>query len=80
MTNEEHIRTMSHDELYEFLEYAVQDYPWYDEFANAFCKHCEPTYKINGNDVCQCELDINKCPHEKGNTLEWWLKQPVKNK
>lgn len=73
MTNEEYIRQMSHEELYNFLDYIAQDGPWYDAFDKAICKHCEPVGQVNGYDVCQCEL--TECPYEGADVLGWWLKQ-----
>ena len=79
MTNEERIRSMTHDELYNFLNTIAQDGPWYNEFNNELCKYCEPIGQNDEeDDVLRCELSMDNCPYENGDVLKWWLKQTVK--
>ena len=73
-TKEDQIRSMSHKELYDFLDTIGQIGPWYEEFDKKLCKNCE-TIDDGKNTYAYCEIVGNKCPH--GDVLEWWLNQPV---
>lgn len=77
ITVEEKIRSMTHKELYDFLNSIAQNGPWYDEFDEHCCKNCE-TIEVGRNTYAYCEIVGNECPH--GDVLEWWLKRPAENK
>lgn len=77
MTNEEHIRSMSHQELYDLLNTIAQDGHWYEQFDKKFCKNCD-SITIGCREYAFCEIEGNKCPHYNGDPLEWWLKQECK--
>lgn len=79
--NADYIRSMSNEELYEFLNVITDATgPWYDEFDATYCKRCEPTVDENGEEWCACELNENfQCPYVKEqDVLKWWLDQPAK--
>lgn len=69
ITNEDMIRSMSHDKLRDFLENTfesmVEDIPWYSEFDKVFCRG-------------KCNLEncvAPDCPY--GDPVDWWLNQIV---
>lgn len=65
VTNADRIRSMSDEELAEFLEHIAyeSDPVWTEPFDKAFCQTCsaEPCF-------------ARACPNGKGSL--WWLKQP----
>lgn len=69
LTNADHIRSMSDEELAEFLEHiAYESVPvWTEPFDKVFCQTCsaEPCF-------------AGACPNGKGSL--WWLKQPAEEK
>ena len=66
-SNGDHLRTMSDEELAEFLQSILNDQEavWYRRFHDAFCKNCSL-------DICETK----DCPH--GEATAWWLRQPYK--
>lgn len=70
MTNEEWIRTMSHEDLIDFFDAFLDDiYPWYEDFdkkvCNVLCKHYPCIWSG------ECEF----C-----NPIDWWLQQEHERK
>ena len=82
MTNADHIRSMSDEELAEFLEYLYShcDGPWEILFERKFCDHCPaPEYELEDGrnlKLHECDFTGGKCPH--GSDVLWWLKQTYK--
>lgn len=81
-TNADKIRSMSDEELAEFL-YSIaygRETPWCEQFAEKFCKACPvtkvdiPEY-LNPLFLHECDFTDGKCPH--GSDIVWWLKQPA---
>ena len=78
ITNEDAIRSMSHKELYDFLNTIAQDGPWYEEFDKQLCQNCKPI-TIGNDEYAFCEIEGNKCPYYNGDPLEWWLNKEARN-
>ena len=82
LTNADRIRSMTDEELAEFLEYLYShcDGPWEILFERKFCDHCPaPEYELeDGRNLKLHERDFTggKCPH--GSDVLWWLKQTYK--
>lgn len=81
-TNADHIRSMTDEELSEFLEYLYShcDGPWEILFERKFCDHCPaPEYELEDGrnlKLHECDFTGGKCPH--GSDVLWWLKQTYK--
>ena len=81
-TNADHIRSMTDEELSEFLEYLYShcDGPWEILFERKFCDHCHaPEYELEDGrnlKLHECDFTGGKCPH--GSDVLWWLKQTYK--
>lgn len=81
MTNADRIRAMSDQELAAFLDRISigGDETWECIFKTTFCDCC-PTVEVTEEDGTQhhlneCDFADGVCPH--GNSIQWWLKQPV---
>ena len=80
-TNAQKIRSMSDDELSEFLSSITygRETPWSELFSEKFCKACPvtkvdiPEY-LNPLLLHECDFTDGKCHH--GSDIVWWLKQP----
>jgi hypothetical protein len=84
MTNQEHIQSMTTEELADFLAdiaYARHT-PWSDPFCRAFCDNC-PAVKCTPEgyaielELHECDFADGVCPH--GSDVVWWLGQEVSN-
>ena len=82
MTNGDRIRSMSDEELANFLlnvAYAGSD-PWAVPFARKLCDNC-PTVECKIQETGQtmdfheCDFADGKCPH--GTDVVWWMRQPA---
>ena len=80
-TNADRIRVMNDQELAEFLERISVggEEPWESAFAAGFCDGC-PTVQATDDDgrhysLNECDFTDGVCPH--GNSIQWWLGQPV---
>lgn len=79
LTHAERIRSMSDEELADFLiEIAYgRETPWSEQFRLKFCKRCpEPEYTLDDGRklrLHECDFKDGKCPH--GGEIAWWLKQ-----
>lgn len=81
-TNEDIIRSMTSNELYDFLNHITKnnEKPWDYEFERIFCNNCSPVdFKRNffGREIGYFECEDGVCPHHNGNALRWWLKKKV---
>ena len=81
-TNADHIRSMTDEELAEFmckLAYA-RETPWSEPFAEKFCKSCPTVHCVleDGRemDLTECDFADGECPH--GVDTVWWLKTAYK--
>ena len=81
MNNADKIRSMSDEELTEFLSRIAygRKTPWSDQFAKKFCSSCQTTeYKsecyLKPMHLHECDFTDGKCPN--GNEIVWWLRQP----
>lgn len=71
MTNGDRIRSMTDEELRDFLDkFRVETYT--EPFGKKFCKCC-PT--VGTTEYKECEFVDGVCPH--GDSLMWWLEQKV---
>ena len=81
-SNADHIRSMTDEELAEFLEYLYShcDGPWEILFERKFCDHCPaPEYELEDGrnlKLPECDFTGGKCQH--GSDVLWWLKQTYK--
>lgn len=82
MTNANKIRSMSDEELAEFLSGIAygRETPWSKVFEEKCCKSypvtkCEISDYLNPMFLHECDFDDGKCPH--GSDVEWWLRQPA---
>lgn len=81
-TNEDIIRSMSSNELYDFLKSISIDGPWTDDFEDVVCYNCEPV-EIERNFIgketayYECDYEDGKCPHYNGDALKWWLQREI---
>ena len=79
-TNAQKIRSMSDDELSEFLSSITygRETPWSEPFARRLCDSCPTvhgTYESGiEDDFHECDFLDGECPH--GGAIVWWLKQP----
>lgn len=80
MTNAEHIRSMSNDELADLLAeitYSGKG-PWEEPFERLFCETCPaPEYTLDdGRKLAlhECDSVGYECPH--GGDIVWWLGRP----
>ena len=80
-TNADIIRAMSDQELAAFLDRISigGDEPWESIFKTTFCDCCS-TVEVTDEDgrhsnLHECDFADGVCPH--GNSIQWWLKQPV---
>lgn len=77
MTNADRIRTMTNEQLKDFLEkFRVETYT--EPFGKAFCKNCPTTEgTVEGKMIPlrlhECDFADGVCPH--GDALSWWLSQ-----
>ena len=80
--NSDRIKSMSDDELYDFLDRFAHDGPWHKEFEKTFCENCEPI-EVEKNwfgtetPYYACEFTDMGCPHYNGDCLKWWLEKRV---
>lgn len=82
MTNGDRIRAMSDEELAEHLDSFGCEGPWSDAFGERFCKNCPTTEcLVDGYSkpmqLTECDFVDSVCPH--GDSILWWLRQPVKD-
>lgn len=82
MTNADRIRSMSDEELADFLSgiaYARAT-PWSEAFM-PLCKACkgvECTFEDGHREILhECEFSDFQCPH--GHEISWWLKQTAED-
>ena len=82
-TNGEYIRSMSDEELAEFIKYIAfaRETPWSGLFEKKFCKNCPTTHVTfvdSGKEMecTECDFSDGKCPH--GDDVVWWLGEPYK--
>ena len=80
-TNADHIRTMSDQELADFLECITLggDEPWESAFVAALCACC-PTVEADDEygrhySLHECDFVDGVCPH--GDSILWWLGRRV---
>lgn len=82
MKNADKIRSMSDEELAEFISSIAygRETPWSKSFWEKFCKAC-PVTKVEIPDYLnplflhECDFKDGKCPH--GIAIVWWLQQPA---
>jgi len=81
LTNADHIRAMSDEDLAEFLSSIAygRETPWSEPFARKLCDRCltvHGTYESGiEDDFHECDFVDGKCPH--GSDIAWWLQQPA---
>lgn len=81
MTNADRIRSMTDEELAEFLSGIAygRETPWSEPFARRMCDSCQTvhgTYESGiEDDFHECDFVDGKCPH--GGDIVWWLKRPA---
>lgn len=80
ITNADHIRAMSDQELAAFLSGVCygQDEPWEHTFKSACCDCC-PTVEATDEygkhySLHECDFVDGVCPH--GDSILWWLVRP----
>ena len=80
-TNAQKIRSMSDEELSEFLSSITygRETPWSEPFARRLCDSCPTvhgTYESGiEDDFHECDFVDGKCPYDSD--IVWWLKQPA---
>ncbi len=80
-TNADRIRSMSDDELAEYLSFIAyeRETPWSDLFASKLCAHCHgQEWTLDDGrklKLHECDFKDGKCPH--GSDILWWLQQPA---
>ena len=82
MTNAQKIRSMSDEDLAEFLSSIAygREAPWSKPFLEKFCEACHvmkveiPDY-LNPLFLHECDFMDGKCPH--WSEIVWWLQQPA---
>lgn len=80
-TNEDIIRSMTSNELYDFLNSIAREGPWTDEFEDIICSRCEPVEverNILGKETAyyECDYEDSRCPYNE-DALKWWLHKEV---
>lgn len=82
MTNADRIRSMSDEELAEFLDQIAyaRETPWSIPFQKKICNNCPTTTcTVEGYhhpmELNECDFADGECPH--GSDIVWWLKQPA---
>lgn len=81
-TNADRIRSMSDEELAEFLDQIAyaRETPWSIPFQKKICNNCPTTTcTVEGYhhpmELNECDFADGECPH--GSDIVWWLKQPA---
>lgn len=81
-TNADRIRSMSDEELAEFLDQIAyaRETPWSIPFQKKICNNCPTTTCIvegyhHPMELNECDFADGECPH--GSDIVWWLQQPA---
>ena len=81
-SNIDKIRSMSDEELAEFLKDIAygRETAWDGQFAAEFCEKCPTTERFveefgRTEKFHECDFADGECPH--GDSITWWLKQPA---
>ena len=79
MTNADYIRSMTNEQLEEFIERLAfgRETPWSKPFADKYCTACPVIEAVTDRGIkmqlSECDFADSECPH--GSDILWWLSE-----